>query len=151
MDAAFFQRDVLRLLTARGCAFAIKVGYWSWLPLKQLAAERRHWQPLAPGVTGFEHWLTIPQWQLRLRGMIYRKHVRHESPKNFQLDPFTPDDGHFEYYAVATNMALSLPALYAFIGGRGAPEKKIAAPESEVSLAVCPPNNHTGDNPRQHP
>jgi DDE family transposase len=27
MDAAFFQRDVLRLLTARGCGYAIKVGY----------------------------------------------------------------------------------------------------------------------------
>ena len=38
MDAAFSQRDVLRLLAARGCAYAIKVGYWSWLPLKQLAA-----------------------------------------------------------------------------------------------------------------
>src|SRR5213594_1743676 len=72
MDAAFFQRDVLRLLAARGCAYAIKVGYWSWLPLKQLAAERCRWQPLASGVTGFEHWLTIPQWQLRLRVMIYR-------------------------------------------------------------------------------
>src|SRR5437870_8639593 len=109
MDAAFFQRDVLRLLAARDCAYAIKVGYWSWLPLKQLAAARRHWHALATGVTGFEHWLTIPQWQLRLRVMIYRKHVQHESPKNFQLDLFTPDDGHFEYYAVATNMALSLP------------------------------------------
>jgi hypothetical protein len=43
--------------------------------------------------------------------MIYRKHVQHESPKNFQLDLFTPDDGHFEYYAVATNLPLSLPAL----------------------------------------
>src|SRR2546430_13151770 len=41
MDAAFFQRDVLRLLAIRGCAYAIKVGYWSWLPLKQLAAARR--------------------------------------------------------------------------------------------------------------
>src|SRR2546428_515569 len=39
MDAAFFQRDVLRLLAARRCAYAIKVGYWSWLPLKQLATD----------------------------------------------------------------------------------------------------------------
>src|SRR5687768_3828305 len=96
--------------TRRGCAYAIKVGYWSWLPLKQLAAERREWTPLAPGVTGFEHRLTIPQWKLDVRLMIYRKHVRHESRKNFQLDLFTPDDGHFEYYAVATNMPLGLPA-----------------------------------------
>src|SRR5918994_5988677 len=61
MDAAFFQPDVLRLLAARGCAYAIKVGYWSWLPLKPLAAARRHWHALAPGVTGFEHLLVIPQ------------------------------------------------------------------------------------------
>ena len=38
MDAVFCQRDIFQLLTARGCAYAIKVGYWSWLPLKQLAA-----------------------------------------------------------------------------------------------------------------
>jgi hypothetical protein len=145
MDAAFFQRDVLRLLAARGCAYAIKVGYWSWLPLKQLAAERHDWQPLAPGVTGFEHQLVIPQWKVRLRVMIYRKHVRHESPKNFQLDLFTPDDGHFEYYAVATNLALSLPALYAFIGGRGAQEKTIAELKGEFALDVVP-TRHYGAN-----
>ena len=104
MDAAFFQRDVLRLLPARGCHYAIKVGYWSWLPLKQLAAERERWLPIAPEVTGFFHDLDIPQWNLRLRVMIYRKHVAHESPKNFQLDLFTPDDGHYEYAAVATNL-----------------------------------------------
>jgi hypothetical protein len=34
--------------------------------------------------------------------MIYRKHVRHASRKNFQLDLFTPDDGHFEYYVRAS-------------------------------------------------
>ena len=28
-----------------------------------------------------------------------------ESPKNFQLDPFTPNDGHFEYSAVATKLS----------------------------------------------
>lgn len=43
--------------------------------------------------------------------MIYRKHVLHETRKNFQLDLFTPDDG---YAAVATNLALDLSALYAF-------------------------------------
>src|SRR5207245_873068 len=38
MDAAFFQRGILQLLTARDCGYAIKVGYWSWLPLKAIAA-----------------------------------------------------------------------------------------------------------------
>lgn len=145
MDAAFFQRDVLRLLTRRRCAYAIKVGYWSWLPLKQLAAAARTWLPLAPGVTGFEHALTIPQWDLQLRVMIYRKHVRHQTRKNFQLDLFTPDDGHFEYYAVATNMALGLPALFAFVCGRGAQEKTFAELKGEFALDVVP-TNHYGAN-----
>jgi hypothetical protein len=145
MDAAFFQRDVLRLLAARGCAYAIKVGYWHWLPLKQLAAERERWLPVAPNVTGFFHDLYIPQWNLRLRVMLYRKHVAHESPKNFQLDLFTPDDGHFEYAAVATNLPLDLPALYAFICGRGAQEKTIAELKGEFALDVVP-TRHYGAN-----
>jgi len=145
MDAAFFQRDVLRLLAGRGCAYAIKVGYWHWLPLKQLAAERHRWLPVAPNVTGFFHELHIPQWDLWLRVMIYRKHVGHASPKNFQLDLFTPDDGHFEYAAVATNLALDLPALYAFICGRGAQEKTIAELKGEFALDVIP-TRHYGAN-----
>ena len=145
MDAAFFQREILRLLDARKCSYAIKVGYWSWLPLKQLAAERREWLPLAPGVTGFEHRLTIPQWKLDVRLMIYRKHVHHPSRKNFQLDLFTPDDGHFEYAAVATNMTLGLPALFAFVCGRGAQEKTLAELKGEFALDVVP-TNHYGAN-----
>jgi hypothetical protein len=145
MDAAFFQRDILRLLHGRGCGYAIKVGYWSWLPLKQLAADRRDWTPLAPGVSGFDHRLTIPQWGLDVRVMIYRKHVQHESRKNFQLDLFTPDDGHFEYYAVATNMTLGLPALFAFVCGRGAQEKTLAELKGEFALDVVP-TNHYGAN-----
>ena len=48
MDAAFFQRDVLRLLAARGSAYAIKVGYWSWLPSSnwpRRAATGTPWPP----------------------------------------------------------------------------------------------------------
>src|SRR5262245_5775094 len=145
MDAAFCQPAIFRLLAARGCAYAIKIGFWHWLPLKQLAAERQRWLPVAPNVTGFFHDLDIPQWQLRLRVMIYRKHVQHETRKNFQLDLFTPDDGHFEYAAVATNLALDLPALYAFICGRGAQEKTLAELKGEFALDVVP-TNHYGAN-----
>jgi hypothetical protein len=100
---------------------------------------------VAPNVTGFFHDLDVPQWDLRLRVMIYPKHVAHESPKNFQLDVFTPDGGHFEYAAVATTLALDLPALYAFICGRGAQEKTIAELKSEFALDVVA-TRHYGAN-----
>jgi len=72
-------------------------------------------------------------------------HVDHESPKHFQLDLFTPDDGHFEYSAVATNLTLALPALYAFICGRGAQEKTVAELKGEFALDVIP-TRHYGAN-----
>ena len=151
MDAAFCQPAVLRLLAARGCGYVIKVGYWSWLPLKQLPADRRHWLPVAPQVTGFLHDLPIPQWNLWLRVMIYRKHVAHESPKNFQLDLFTPDDGHYEYAAVATNLALDLSALYAFICGGGAQEKTLAELKGEFTLDVVPTRHYGANSAWQQP
>jgi len=40
MDAAFFQREILALLVRDGCAYAIKVGFWSWVGLKLLAMAR---------------------------------------------------------------------------------------------------------------
>jgi Transposase DDE domain group 1 len=146
MDAAFFQRGIFPLLTARGCHYAIKVGYWSWLPLKRLAAECRHWAPVAPGVTGHETTLVVPQWDLRLRVMLFRKHVKHRTRKNFQLDLFTPDDGHYEYSAVATNMPLGLAALWAFACGRGAQEKTFAELKGEFALDVVPTNHYAANS-----
>jgi hypothetical protein len=146
MDATFFQRDVLRLLAARRCAYAIKVGYWNWLPLKRFAAECRVWQPLAPDVTRFACALPILQWGLQLRVMLYRKHVLHETSKKFQLDLFTLDDGHFESYAVATNPPLSLLAPYAFVCGQGTQEKTLAELRREFALNVVPTPHCAANN-----
>ena len=147
MDAAFFQRGILHLLTARDCGYAIKVGYWSWLPLKTIAGACRRWQPVAPGVTGHETELIIPQWNnLRLRVVPYRKHVHHETRRNFQLDLFTPDDGHYEYSAVATNLPLGLSALWAFACGRGAQEKTFAELKGEFALDVVPTKHYAANS-----
>ena len=147
MDAAFFQRGILQLLAAWDCGYAIKVGYWSWLPLKARAAACRRWQPVAPGVTGHETELVLPQWHdLRLRVVLYRKHVHHETRRNFQLDLFTPDDGHYEYSAVATNLPLGLPALWAFACGRGAQEKTFAELKGEFALDVVATKHYAANS-----
>ena len=147
MDAAFFQRGILRRLAARDCGDAITVGYWSWLPLKAIAAACRRWHPVAPGVTGHATELVIPQWNdLRLRVVLDRKHVAHETRKTFQLDLFTPDDGHSEDSAVATTLPLGLPALWAFAGGRGAQEKTFAELTGEFALDVGPTKHYAANS-----
>ena len=126
MDAAFFQREILTLLLREGCEYAIKVGFWNWVGLKPLVAAQRHWARLDAQVSAFETQLSLAPWGLTLRVVIYRKRVAHQTRKNFQLDLFSPDDGHFEYSAVTTNKALSAAALWDFIAGRGAQEKTLA-------------------------
>ena len=147
MDAAFFQRGILQLLAARVCGYAIKVGYWSWLPLKAIAAACRGWQPVASGVTGHETELVIPAvaGPPAPRGAV-PKHVHHETRRNFQLDLFTPDDGHYEYSAVATNLPLGLPALWAFACGRGAQEKTFAELKGEFALDVVPTKHYAANS-----
>ena len=68
----------------------------------------------------------MPTWKRTLRIAIYRRKVHHVTPKNFQLDLFNPDDGHWEYSAITTNKTLGLKALWNFMGGRGAQEKILA-------------------------
>ncbi|MCP5060006.1 MAG: hypothetical protein GY937_25165, partial [bacterium] len=75
------------------------------------------------------------------RVVVYRKHVPHESRKNFQLDLFSPDDGHYEYSAVATNKKLGVSALWHFMAGRGAHEKTLAELKSQVAFAAIPTND----------
>ncbi|MFQ5947188.1 MAG: IS1380 family transposase [Anaerolineae bacterium] len=145
MDAAFFQREILQLLAREGCEYAMKVGFWKWVGLKALVAARRRWDRVNAQVSCFETQLPLEPWGLTLRVVIYRKRVGHETRKNFQLDLFSPDDGHFEYSAVTTNKALSAPALWAFVAGRGAEEKTIAELKGEFALDVVP-TNHYGAN-----
>jgi hypothetical protein len=145
MDAAFFQQEILTLLAREGCEYAIKVGFWTWLDLKALVAARTRWERIDDQVSYFDTQVPIKPWGLTLRVVLYRKRVRHETRKNFQLDLFSPDDGHFEYSAVTTNKALSGPALWAFMAGRGAQEKTLAELKGEFALDVVP-TNHYGAN-----
>src|SRR6266849_4587651 len=145
MDAAFFQQDLLKLLARRGCFYAIKVPFCKWTGIKALVAAQQQWTPVDSEVSGFETRLKLKPWELDLRVVVYRKRVHHQSPKNYQLDLFSPDDGYFEYSAVTTNLALTPQALWYFSAGRGAQEKTFAELKGEFALDVVP-TNHYGAN-----
>ena len=80
------------------------------------------------------------------RSVTSRKGVHHESQKQFHLDLFAPDEGHFECLAVPTNKALSGPALRDFITGRDAQEKPLGERKGECALDVVPTNDSGADS-----
>ena len=145
MDAAFFQQKLLKLLARLGCFYAVKVPFCQWTGVKALVAAQARWTAVAADIDGFETRLELAVWGLELRVVVYRKRVHHLSPKNYQLDLFSPDDGYFEYSAVATNLTLTPRALWYFAAGRGAQEKTFAELKGESALDVVP-TNHYGAN-----
>ena len=145
MDGDFFKETVLRLLIARGAGYAIKVPFWQWLDLQQRIRERRTWQRVTGDVSCFEVELPLIPWKLAMRVVIYRKVVHHRSAKNYQLDLFDPNDGYYEYSAVATNLDLSARQLWRFMCGRGAHEKVIGELKSGLAFDAIP-TRHYGAN-----
>jgi hypothetical protein len=80
----------------------------------------------------------VKQWSITLSVVCYRKRVFHETAKNFQLDLFAPDDGTFEYSAVASNLELCPTDLWHFMAGRGAQEKSIAELKTGFAFDTVP-------------
>ena len=113
--------------------------YWSWLPLKAIAAACRRWHPVAAGVISHETELSSPRGTIS--GSAWsstgsRSRTRPGRTSSWISSP--PDDGHYDYSAVATNLPLGLPALWAFACGRGAQEKTFAELKGEFALDVVP-------------
>jgi hypothetical protein len=150
MDAAFFQQAILELLTREGCEYAIKIGFWKWVGLKPLVAAQRDWTRINARVSAFETQLPLTPWGLTLRVVVYRKRVSHETRRNFQLDLFSPDDGYFEYSAVATNKTLTPAALWDFAAGRGAQEKTFGELKGEFALDAVPTHHYGANSAWQH-
>ena len=105
-------------------------------------AAQRTWTRVAPAVDAFETQLPLTPWALTLHVVLYRKRVGHPTRKNFQLDLFTPDDGHFENSTVTTNKMLTPAALWAFMAGWGAQEKTLAELKGEFAIDDVPTNQY---------
>ena len=138
MDGAFFRRDILALLERAGAEYAIKVPFHPWLGLKARVRQTRTWTRVTDDVTCAEHTVDVACWQRRCRIVLYRRHVGHETAKNFQLDLFDPDDGHYEYSAVVTNKPIDGRALWAFMCGRGVHEKVYGELKSGFAFGSIP-------------
>ena len=146
MDGAFFRRDVIELLEKHGAEYAIKVPFYHWVGLKALVAERKRWTRVNDTVDCFEKKLEVADWGRRMRVVIYRRRVRHEAPKNYQLDLFDPADGHYEYSAVVTNKDLTGAYLWYFQCGRGSHEKAYAELKGGFAFDCLPSRSYAANS-----
>jgi hypothetical protein len=150
MDGAFFRQDVLQWLWARPAGYAIKVPFYRWLDLQHYIRAQPTWRAVAPGLTGFVVPEATTPWGRPVWVAIYRKHVQHQATKNYQLDLFDPDDGHYEYSAVTSNLDLTLANLWWFACGRGNHEKTIAQLKTGLAFHTVPTMAYAANSAWQH-
>ena len=145
LDGAFFLRPVLEALRRLDVEYALKVPMHQWLGLKRVIAKRGRWRRMNKEISYFETVLPVDCWDMELPVVVYRRKVRHKTRKNFQLDLFDPNDGHFEYSAMTTNKDIGAVALWYFMAGRGAQEKTLAELKDGLAFDTVP-TNHYGAN-----
>jgi hypothetical protein len=141
LDGAFCQKAVFELLEASGVEYALRVPMWQWLGVRERIAARKRWTRIAPRLQAFSISHRIEKWSRTERIVVFRKHVSGKSRKNFQLDLFSPDDGHYEYSMVATNKRVSERAVWAFMAGRGGHEKTLAEVKQHLAFATVATND----------
>ena len=146
MDGAFFREDVIDLLEDEGVEYAIKVPFYTWLGLKERIVKRRRWARVDDSVECFEQHIPVSAWSRSMRVVIYRKQVAHRTRKNFQLDLFDPDDGHYEYSAIVTNKAISGRTLWFFMCGRGTHEKVYGELKSGFAFDCVPTQRYEANS-----
>lgn len=138
MDGAFFREDVLKWLTARGTGYGIKVPFYNWLDLQQHIRAKPRWTRVGPDVSGFVVPAAKTPWGQPLWVAIYRKKVLHRTAKNFQLDLYDPNDGHYEYSAITSNLGFTVANLWYFMAGRGNHEKTIGQLKGGLAFHTVP-------------
>lgn len=146
MDGAFFREDVLRWLRRRPVAYALKVPFSTWRDLQAEIRRQRTWTRVTHDVSGFALWEAITPWGFPIAVTIYRKKVRHRTAKTFQLDLFDPNDGYYEYSAVASNLSLTIRNLWHFMAGRGNHEQTIGQLKSGLAFHPVPTNAYAASS-----
>jgi hypothetical protein len=141
LDGAFCQRPVFELLERSGVEYALRVPMWQWLGVREKIASRKRWTRIAPRIHAFSIRHRIEAWGRTERIVVFRKHVSGKSRKNFQLDLFSPDDGHYEYSMVATNKLVGERSLWLFMAGRGAHEKTLAELKQHLAFGTVVTND----------
>jgi len=141
LDGAFCQKAVLELLEASGVEYALSVPMWQWLGVRPKIAARKHWIRIGPRLHAFTVHHRIEKWGRTERIVVFRKHLSGKSAKDFQLDLFSPDDGHYEYSMVATNKTVSERAIWSFLAGRGGHEKTICELKQHLAFGTVATND----------
>jgi hypothetical protein len=138
MDSAFFNQDIIEILTGHQVKFSASVPFERFLQLKDMVEQRKRWSKIDDQWSYFETQWKPKSWDTCYRFIFTRKKTKRQHKGPIQLDLFEPRDFVFDYKVIVTNKTESAKSVVLFHNGRGSQEAIFGNAKNDTALGVVP-------------
>ena len=138
MDSAFFNQDILSMLSDNKIMFTASVPFERFTQLKELVEKRKRWHKIDNQWSYFEADWKPKSWQASFRFIFTRKRSRKQRKGPLQLQLFEPVDFNYDYKVIVTNKTESTKSVVWFHNGRGSQEALFGDAKNDTGLDMIP-------------
>lgn len=138
MDSAFFNQDILSMLSSNHIKFTASVPFERFSQLKQLVEKRKRWQKIDSQWSYFETEWKPKSWDASFRFIFTRKRNKKQRKGPLQLQLFEPVDFNYDYKVIVTNKSESTKSVVLFHNGRGSQEAIFGDAKNDTGLDMVP-------------
>ena len=140
MDSAFFNEEIISLISENHVKFTASVPFIRFAELKKMIEDCCAWGEIDKEWSYFETQWKPKSWNTEFRFVLTRKKVKKQQKGPLQLDLFVPLDLDYEYKVIVTNKTESAKAVVLFHNGRGSQESIFGDAKTDTALGVIPCN-----------
>ena len=138
MDSAFFNQDILSMLSGNHIKFTASVPFERFAELKQLVEKRKRWHKIDGQWSYFEADWKPKSWDESFRFIFTRKKNKKQRKGPLQLQLFEPVDFNYDYKVIVTNKSESTKSVVLFHNGRGSQEAIFGDAKNDTGLDIVP-------------
>ena len=138
MDSAFFNQEILSMLSDNRIKFTASVPFERFAELKQFVEKRKRWHKIDNQWSYFEADWKPKSWDESFRFIFTRKKNRKQRKGPLQLQLFEPVDFNYDYKVIVTNKVESTKNVVLFHNGRGSQEAIFGDAKNDTALDVIP-------------
>jgi hypothetical protein len=138
MDSAFFNQNILSMLSDNHIKFTASVPFERFSELKGLVEKRKRWHKIDNQWSYFEADWKPKSWDKSFRFIFTRKKTKKQRKGPLQLKLFEPVDFDYDYKVIVTNKCESTKYVVLFHNGRGSQEAIFGDAKNDTGLNMIP-------------
>jgi hypothetical protein len=138
MDSAFFNQEIMSLMSDRRIQFTASVPFAKFTELKNMIETCEFWSIIDDKWSYFETQWKPKSWNSEYRFVFTRKKVKKPQKGAIQLDLFEPVSHEYQYKVIVTNKTEFAKAVVLLHNGRGSQELVFGNAKNDTALGLIP-------------